>query len=74
MKTKDALLNLKNNNIDDETREFLIQKLQAKTIIRDDIHCSTRCPRCNIALTSSFYKYCYNCGQRLKRGMTIYEM
>ena len=42
MKTKFALHNLKNDNIDEETKEFLIQKLTAKPLVKNDRYCSIR--------------------------------
>ena len=66
MKTKDALCNLKSNNIDDETKEFLIQKLTAKPLVLNDRYCSIRCPNCNTTMVSLYDKYCRQCGQRIK--------
>ena len=66
MRAKNALHNLKTNNVDDETKEFLIQKLTAKSLIMDDRYCSIRCPCCNTTMVSIFDKYCRQCGQRIK--------
>ena len=67
MKTKNALQNLKNNNVDEETKDFLIQKLTAKPLMLDDKYCSIRCPNCRTTLVSVYDKYCRQCGQRIKR-------
>lgn len=66
MKAKIALQNLKNNNIDDETKEFLIQKLTAKPLVKNDMYCSLRCPCCDTTMVSVYDKYCRQCGQRIK--------
>lgn len=66
MKAKIALQNLKNNNIDEETKEFLIQKLTAKPLVKNDRYCSLRCPCCDTTMVSLFDKYCRQCGQRIK--------
>ena len=66
MKAKDVLRNLKNGNVDDETKDFLIQKLTAKPLVLNDRYCSTRCPSCNTTMVSIFDKYCRQCGQRIK--------
>lgn len=66
MKTKDALRNLKNNIIDDETKDFLIQKLTAKPLVLNDLYCSIRCPNCNTTRVSIYDHYCRLCGQRIK--------
>ena len=66
MKAKIALQNLKNNNIDQDTKEFLIQKLTAKPLVKNDRYCSLRCPCCDTAMVSLFDKYCRQCGQRIK--------
>ena len=68
MRVKIVLRNLKNNNIDEETKEFLIQKLEAKPLIKDDYYCSLRCPCCNTTMVSIFDKYCRQCGQRIKES------
>ena len=67
MKAKIALQNLKNNNIDEETKEFLIQKLTAKPLVENDRYCSIRCPCCDTTSVSIFDKYCRQCGQRIKK-------
>ena len=66
MRTKIALQKLQNDNIDEETKEFLIQKLTAKPLVKDDRYCSIRCPNCNTTMVSIFDKYCRQCGQRIK--------
>ena len=66
MRTKDALLNLKNNNIDEDTRQFLIQKLEAKPPVLNEKYGSLRCPCCDIIIVATFHKYCHQCGQRIK--------
>lgn len=67
MKAKIVLQNLKSDNVDEETREFLIQKLTAKPLILDDRYCSIRCPSCNTTMVNIFDKYCRQCGQRIKK-------
>jgi rRNA maturation endonuclease Nob1 len=66
MKTKDALLNLRNNNIDEETRQFLIQKLTSKPLVMDDRYYYLRCPTCSTVMFGIYDKYCRQCGQRIK--------
>jgi tRNA(Ile2) C34 agmatinyltransferase TiaS len=68
MRTKIALQNLKNNNIDDEIKDFLIQKLTPKPLVLNDQYGSIRCPNCNTTMISLFDKYCRQCGQRLKKS------
>lgn len=66
MRASIALRNLENNNIDEETRDFLIQKLSFKPLVKDDRYCSLRCPCCNTTKVTMFDKYCRQCGQRIE--------
>ncbi len=66
MRASEVLQNLKDNNITEETRRFLIDKMESKQLIVSKKYGSIRCPCCNTVIQYKTGHYCIECGQKIK--------
>jgi transcription initiation factor IIE alpha subunit len=67
MRTKDIIDKLKRNEeLNNEERNFIINKWTTKNPVNSDKYDSFRCPSCNCVVAFKSIHYCYQCGQKLK--------
>lgn len=74
MRAKDVLQQLRDNNLSDNARQFLIDRLEAKPLVKNPKYGSMRCPNCDDVIPYISGNYCMQCGQRILTRETIVPM
>lgn len=64
MRTSEALIEIKNSNVNNQTKEFIVSKWEPKQLVVSEKYGSKRCPSCNTCITYIGH-YCAQCGQKI---------